>query len=154
MLKRNYRSGVLTLAILIAAVAYARALSAELAGLIEVKMGINSMSAADRTKLWKRVDEYASVDALQEFCGKKLNLQRRTWKAISPCIETPSLQKVTAIFRSKKAKYLKEWETLHGEPEKKKALCAQWKPKLTEYASIITKQIAEAQSMCNACFIC
>ena len=28
--------------------------------------------------------QYATVDALQEFCGKKLNLQRRAWRAVAP----------------------------------------------------------------------
>ena len=31
-----------------------------------------------------------SVDALQEFCGTKLNLQRRAWLAVSACVESPS----------------------------------------------------------------
>lgn len=122
--------------------------------LTDVKLGLNSMNKTDRATLWRRVDEYATVDALQEFCGRKLNLQRRTWAAVSPCVEVTSLRKVAAVFRAKKAEYIKGWETAHGEPEKKKALCETWRPKLVEYAKVIDAHIAEARSMCNACIFC
>lgn len=122
--------------------------------LTEVKLGLNSMNKTDRATLWRRVDEYATVDALQEFCGRKLNLQRRTWAAVSPCVEVTSLRKVAAVFRAKKAEYIKGWETAHGEPEKKKALCETWRPKLVEYAKVLDAHIAEARSMCNACIFC
>ena len=122
--------------------------------LTDVKLGLNSMNKTDRATLWRRVDEYATVDALQEFCGRKLNLQRRTWAAVSPCVEVTSLRKVAAVFRAKKAEYIKGWETAHGEPEKKKTLCETWRPKLVEYAKVIDAHIAEARSMCNACIFC
>jgi hypothetical protein len=122
--------------------------------LTEVKLGIGGMNKADRATLWRRVDEYATVDALQEFCGRKLNLQRRTWAAVSPCVEVASLRKVAAVFRTKKAEYIKGWETAHGEPDKKKALCDTWRPKLIEYAKVLDAHIAEARSMCNACLFC
>ena len=80
------------------------------------------MSKAEQANLWKMVDEYATVDALQEFCGTKLNLQRRAWRAVGTCVEgRRSLKHVFSTFRTKKAEYLKAWETLHGEPEHKKA---------------------------------
>src|SRR3569833_3214368 len=63
-----------------------------------VKLGFGYMSKAETADLWKRVDEYATVDALQEFCGNRLNLQRRAWRAVSACIEVPALRKVLAVF--------------------------------------------------------
>jgi hypothetical protein len=100
------------------------------------------------------VDQYATVDALQEFCGKKLNLQRRAWRAVGACVEPAALRQVFSAFRTKKAGYLKAWETLHGEPEKKKALCEQFRVKLVEYTKIMSGQIAEAATMCRNCFFC
>ena len=123
-------------------------------GLVEVKVGINTLSKADRAKLWQRVDEYATVDALQEFCGRKLNLQRRTWAAVAACVEVTSLRRVASVFRSKKAEYLKGWEETHGEPEKKKALCDSMRPRLAEYAKIIDTHISEARTMCSVCIFC
>ena len=123
-------------------------------GLIEVKVGINTLSKADRATLWRRVDEYATVDAVLEFCGRKLNLQRRTWAAVAPCVEVTSLRRVAAAFRSKKAEYLKGWEDSHGEPEKKKALCDSMKPRLAEYTKILDAHIDEARTMCSVCIFC
>ena len=122
--------------------------------LVEVKMGLESMSKSDREKLWSRVDEYATVDALQEFCGRKLNLQRRTWAAVSPCVEVKSLRRVANVFRSKKAEYLKGWETNYADDEKKKTVCETWKPKLVEYQKVIESHISEARSLCDACIFC
>lgn len=124
------------------------------ANLLEAKMGLESMSKSDRDKLWSRVDEYATVDALQEFCGRKLNLQRRTWAAVSPCVETKSLRRVANVFRAKKAEYLKGWETNYADDEKKKAICDTWKPKLVEYQKVIESHISEARSLCDACIFC
>lgn len=124
------------------------------ARLVEVKMGLESMSKSDRDTLWRRVDEYATVDALQEFCGRKLNLQRRTWAAVSPCVETKSLRRVANVFRSKKAEYLKGWETNYADDEKKKTVCDTWKPKLIEYQKVIESHISEARSLCDACIFC
>jgi hypothetical protein len=122
--------------------------------LIQVKMSLSSLRPADRAELWKRLEDYASVDALQEFCGRKLDLQRRTWAAVSPCVEASSLRKVAAVFRAKKTLYLKGWVAAHGEPEKRKLVCEGWAGKLKEYAAIIDKHIAEARAMCDACLFC
>jgi hypothetical protein len=124
------------------------------AALVPVKMGISSLSKTDQQTLWRRVDEYATVDALLEFCGKKLNLQRRTWTAVAPCVEVPSLRKVANVFRAKKGEYVKAWEKAYAEPEKKKALCESYKPKFVEYTKILEAHIAEATTMCNACLFC
>jgi hypothetical protein len=123
-------------------------------GIIPVKLGLSSMSTSDRATLWKRVDQYATVDALQEFCGRNLNLRRRAWKAVGTCVTRSSFRKVLHVFRSKKAKYLKEWEAVHGEPERKKELCDSWQKKLRDYARIINGQIAEAASLCRSCIFC
>jgi hypothetical protein len=112
------------------------------------------MSAAEQTNLWKLVDEYATVDALQEFCGTKLNLQRRALAAVSACVEPTSLKQVFGKFRTKKAEYLKQWETLHGEAEAKKAVCERFKGKLTEYSKIMSGQINQAATACRNCFFC
>jgi len=148
----GWASGVLL--VLIAAAGLAWAGDDVAPGLVEVKMGIDSLSKTDRQTLWRRVDEYATVDALQEFCGRKLNLQRRTWAAVSPCVELTSLRKVAAVFRAKKAEYVKGWEKAHGDPEKKKTLCATWQTKLAEYARLIDSHISEAATMCSACLFC
>jgi len=124
------------------------------ADLIEVKMGIESLSKTDRAKLWTRVDEYATVDALLDFCGRKLNLQKRTWTAVAPCVEVRSLRKVAAVFRAKKSEYVKAWEQAFSEPEKKKSLCDSQKPKLAEYTRILDAHISEAATMCSACIFC
>lgn len=123
-------------------------------GIVLVKLGLGDMSRDERKNLWKMVDEYATVDALQEFCGKKLNLQRRAWNAVASCVEIKSLRRVLRVFRSKKAKYLKAWEDLHGEEESKETLCKQFQVKLREYAKIMSGQIAEAATMCRNCFFC
>jgi hypothetical protein len=141
-------------AALMAVLGLAHAAAGENGGLIQVKMGLGSMSKTDRATLWKRLDEYATVDALQEFCGRKLNLQKRTWAAVSPCVEVSSLRKVAAVFRAKKSEYIKAWESAHGEPEKKKLLCESWQAKLAEYAKIIDSHIAEAKTMCSVCVFC
>jgi hypothetical protein len=122
--------------------------------LVLVKLGLADMSKEERKNLWKMVDEYATVDALQKFCGKNLNLQRRAWRAVAACVEVKSLRRVLSVFRNKKAKYLKAWEELHGEPEKKEALCKQFKTKLSEYSKIMSGQITEAANMCRNCFFC
>lgn len=145
---------VLAAAALIAVAGLAHATAGEPSGLIQAKVGINTLNAKDQAELWRRLDEYATVDALQEFCGRKLNLQRRTWAAVSPCVDVSSLRKVASVFRAKKSEYIKAWETAHGEPEKKKALCESWKTKLAEYSKIIDAHIAEARSMCDVCVFC
>jgi len=132
----------------------AGAADGETARLVLAKVGLSTLNATDRATLWRRVDEYATVDALQEFCGRKLNLQRRTWTAVSPCVEVASLRKVAAVFNSKKAEYVKNWQTANPDPEKKKTLCATWSPKLIEYSKILDSHIAEARSMCDACVFC
>lgn len=124
------------------------------ADLIEIKMGIETLSKAERAKLWTRVDEYATVDALLDFCGRKLDLQKRTWAAVSPCVEVRSLRKVAAVFRAKKSEYVKAWEQAFAEPEKKKSLCDSQKPKLAEYTRILDAHISEAATMCSACIFC
>jgi hypothetical protein len=154
MLGSRPQHRLIGVAALLAVLAFAHAGMAETGGLIPVKMGLASMSAPERANLWQRLNEYATVDALEEFCGRKLNLQRRTWAAVGECVETSSLRKVAAVFRAKKGEYLKAWETAHGEPEKKKALCDDWQAKLAEYARIIDSHIAEAATMCRACLFC
>ncbi len=123
-------------------------------GIALVKLGIADMSKAEQANLWKLVDEYATVDALQEFCGTKLNLQRRAWRAVGTCVEPTSLKKVFGTFKSKKDVYLKQWETLHGQPEAKKAVCERFKSKLGEYSKIMSGQINEAATACRNCFFC
>ena len=123
-------------------------------GVTLVKLGIGDMSKAEQANLWKLVDEYATVDALQEFCGTKLNMQRRAWVAVSGCVDPTSLRKVFATFRTKKGEYLKQWETLHGEAEAKKTICERFKPKLAEYSKIMSGQINEAATACRNCFFC
>jgi hypothetical protein len=140
--------------LIVAVGAAARAGDTAPAGFIEVKLGLNNMSKTDRANLWKLVDEYATVDALQEFCGTNLNLQRRAWRAVGSCVEAASLKRVFSAFRTKKAEYLKAWETLHGEPEKKKLVCERFKGKLGQYAKVMSGQIAEAANMCRNCFFC
>jgi len=137
----------------LAAISLARATETRTAYL-QVKMGLESISKEQRADLWRRVDEYATVDALLDFCGRKLNLQKRTWAAVSPCVEVTSLRKVASVFRSKKAEYVKAWETAFAEPEKKKTLCDSQKPKMAEYTRILDAHIAEARSMCDACIFC
>lgn len=119
-----------------------------------IKLGIKDMSKAEQANLWKLVDEYATVDALQEFCGTKLNLQRRAWIAVSACVEPTSLKSVFSKFRTRKGEYLKQWETLHGEAEAKKAVCERFKTKLAEYSKIMSGQINQAATACRNCFFC
>lgn len=138
-----------------AAAALAGGASIAQPGAVEpVKLGFDAMSKADRANLWKMVDEYATVDALQEFCGTKLYLQRRALSAVGSCVESSALRKVFATFRTKKAEYLKAWETLHGEPAHKKEVCDRFKTKLAEYTKIMSGQIAQAASACRNCFFC
>lgn len=154
---RRLRTGrwLAALALVAAAAGLARAGGDGGAGrLIAAKLGLESISKAERAKLWQRVDEYATVDALLDFCGRKLNLQRRTWAAVSPCVEVGSLRKVAAVFRAKKSEYVKAWEQAFADPEKKKALCEAQKPKLAEYTRILDAHIAEAATMCSACIFC
>ena len=128
--------------------------TAPTANVIPVKLGLSFMSKAETANLWKMVDEYATVDALQEFCGNKLNLQRRAWRAVAACVEAPSLRKVLAVFNQKKADYLKAWQTIHGDEERKKLVCERFKAKLGEYSKIISGQISEAATMCRNCLFC
>lgn len=123
-------------------------------GIVLVKLGIKDMGKAEEANLWKLVDEYATVDALQEFCGTKLNLQRRAWLAVNACVEPTSLKLVFAKFRTRKGEYLKQWETLHGEPEAKKSVCERFKTKLAEYSKIMSGQINQAATACRNCFFC
>jgi hypothetical protein len=127
---------------------------APLSAVVPVKLGFNAMNKTEQDNLWKMVDQYATVDALQEFCGNKLNLQRRVWRAVAACVEAPALRKVNSVFATKKAEYLKAWQTLHGEEERKKLVCERFKTKLGEYSKIINGQISEAASMCRNCFFC
>src|SRR5262249_4523497 len=99
-------------------------------------------------------DEYAIIDAALDFCGRKLNLQRRTWVAVAPCVDVLSLRRVAAAFRAKKAIYVKAWETDYSDPEKKKTLCESLKPKFPEYIRVLDAHIAEAAAMCSACLWC
>lgn len=145
---------LIVVAAMLAAVGLARGADNGTVALVPVKLGLESISKAERAKVWQRVDEYATVDALLEFCGRKLNLQRRTWAAVSPCVEVRSLRKVAAVFRAKKAEYVKSWETAFNEPDKKKTLCDSQKPKLAEYTRILDAHIAEAATLCSACIFC
>ncbi|MCC7253718.1 hypothetical protein [Hyphomicrobium sp.] len=142
------------LALVLTAFGFARGAGGGAAELIPIKLGLESITKAERDKLWERVDEYATVDALLEFCGRKLNLQRRTWAAVSPCVEVRSLRKVAGVFRAKKAEYVKAWETAFAEPDKKKTMCDSQKPKLAEYTRILDAHISEAATMCSACIFC
>jgi len=142
------------LAFVIVTLAFTQTGAAQTGGIVLAKLGLDSMSKEERKNLWKLVDEYATVDALQEFCGIKLNLQRRAWQAVGACVERSALRRVFSVFRSKKAEYLKAWETLHGEPDKKKALCERFRVKLGEYARVMSGQISEAATMCRNCFFC
>src|SRR5262245_20419745 len=135
-------------------VAHARAPDGIAAGIQPVKLGFEAMSKADQQNLWKLVDEYATVDALQEFCGNNLNLQRRAWRAVGACVDPRALRRVISVFRTKKAEYLKSWQDLHGEAEKKKLVCDRFKIKLGEYSKIMSGQINEAATMCRNCFFC
>ena len=123
-------------------------------GIVLAKVGITDMTKTQQADLWKLVDEYATVDALQEFCGTKLNLQRRAWRAVGTCVEPTSLRKVIGTFKTKKDGYLKQWETLHGQPDAKKAVCDRFKTKLAEYSKIMSGQINEAATACRNCFFC
>jgi hypothetical protein len=123
-------------------------------GIVLAKVGITDMTKTQQADLWKLVDEYATVDALQEFCGTKLNLQRRAWRAVGTCVEPTSLRKVISTFKTKKDGYLKQWETLHGQPDAKKAVCERFKTKLAEYSKIMSGQINEAATACRNCFFC
>ncbi len=143
-----------SVAFVVIALTAARAQDVPPPGIVQVKLGFDAMSKEERENLWKMVDQYATVDALQEFCGKKLNLQRRAWRAVGACVERRALKRVFSVFRTKKAEYLKAWEELHGEPEKKKALCEQFRLKLIEYSKIMSGQISEAATMCRNCFFC
>lgn len=129
-------------------------LTAATASPAEAKMGISSLSRADQVTLWKRVDEWATADSLLDFCGTKMNIFQRGWKAVTACVETPSLRKVGNIFRSKKGSYLKILEGNYPDAEKKKAFCDGLGPKLKDYQRIINAQIDEARGMCDACLWC
>jgi hypothetical protein len=146
--------GSLAAAAFVVGALVAHAGAAPTAVIVPVKLGLDSLSTTDRANLWKMVDEYATVDALQDFCGIKLNLKRRAWRAVSSCVEVKSLRRVFSVFAKKKADYLKAWQTLHGEEAQKKLVCDGFKVKLGEYAKIISGQIAEAASMCRNCFFC
>ena len=151
----HYRLLRLTgLVCLLAALTWTAPGVAQTDSIVPVKLGLSSMSKSDRATLWKRVDQYATVDALQEFCGRNLNLRRRAWKAVGTCVTRSSFRKVLRVFRSKKAKYVKEWKAVHGEPELKKELCDTWSSKLREYSRIISSQISEAASLCSSCIFC
>ena len=142
------------LACLLIALAWTVPGVAQTDSIVQVKLGLSSMSKSDRATLWKRVDQYATVDALQEFCGRNLNLRRRAWKAVGSCVTRSSFRRVLRVFRTKKAKYIKEWEAVHGEPERKKELCDSWQKKLREYSRIINGQISEAAGLCRSCIFC
>lgn len=122
--------------------------------IISVKMGLDSLSAGDQTKLWSRLDDYAKADSILEFCGRKLNLYKRTWNALSPCVETPALRKVGASFLAKKSKYLEILGGNYPDAEKKKVFCDGFQTQMKSYATIIDKDIAEARGMCDACMWC
>ncbi len=146
--------GIAALAFAFVALGEVRVCAADNARLLLAKYGINDLTQQQRVDLWKRVDDYANVDAVHEFCGRGLNLRVRAWKAVGTCIERSAFRKVLREFRSKKAKYKKEWEKTHVEEDKRKAVCKVLEPKLREYAQIISKEINEAARSCDACLIC
>jgi hypothetical protein len=154
MFQLRLLAGTIAAAAFLAAAAAAPARPMAVSPVVPVKLGFTAMNKTEQDNLWKMVDQYATVDALQEFCGNKLNLQRRVWRAVAACVEAPALRRVNSVFASKKAEYLKAWQTLHGEEERKKIVCERFKTKLSEYSKIITGQIAEAASMCRNCFFC
>ena len=154
MLQLRLLAGMIAAAAFIVAAAAAPARPTGVSPVIPVKLGFTAMNKTEQDNLWKMVDQYATVDALQEFCGNKLNLQRRALSAVGSCVEGSALRKVFATFRNKKAEYLKAWETLHGEPEHKKEVCERFKTKLAEYTKIMSGQIAQAASACRNCFFC
>lgn len=142
------------IAVLACVLAFSNAGRADIAHIVPVKLGLQDMSKTERANLWKMVDEYATVEALQQFCGKKANIHRRAWNAVAACVELSSLRRVLRTFNSKKAKYLKAWEDLYGEEEKQKEVCTRFKSKLVEYTKIMNGQINEAANMCRNCFFC
>lgn len=122
--------------------------------IMPVKMGLDSMSAADQAKLWTRLDDYAKADSILDFCGRKLNLYRRTWNAISPCIETAALRKVGAVFNAHRKNYIEILGKNYPDDEKKKAFCSGYESQLKTYVTIIEKDLSEARTMCDACMWC
>lgn len=148
---RRLKTGTM---LLVALVAWLSAARAEDHGLIAVKMNLQDMSAPDRAKLWVRLDEYAKADSILEFCGRKLNLYKRTWNAVSPCVETSALRKVGASFLSKKSKYLEILGGNYAGDDAKKAFCTGFQPQMKSYVEIIEKHISEARGMCDACMWC
>lgn len=145
---------LLILAVLMPLGPSARSAETADAHVVPVKLGLNSLSAADRTKFWQRVDAYASIDAVHQFCGKNLNLVRRTWMVVSPCIETTSLHRVRSVFLSKRATYRKGWDTAYADAEKQKAACVTLKPRLEEWTKLLNTHLAEARALCSACIFC
>jgi len=145
---------IATLVFLVASTDAGRAEVAQTMHITPVKLGLKDMNNTERANLWKMVDEYATVDALQEFCGKKTGIHRRAWNAVAACVEVSSLRRVLRQFNSKKATYLKAWQDLYGEEDKKKEVCERFKTKLVEYTKIMNGQINEAANMCKNCFFC
>jgi len=154
MLKVRPLPGLVGIAALFLVLMGTQAGTVETASLVPVKLGLSSLSKQEAANFWKRVDSYATVDAVHEFCGKSLNLRIRAWKAVGTCIERTAFQKVLRVFRAKKAKYKKAWEDMHVEPERREQVCEVLKPKLNDYARIISGEISEAASLCRSCLFC
>ncbi len=122
--------------------------------IVEVRVGLGDMTGEQRKNLWRMVDEYASVEALKEFCGKTANIHRRAWNAVRECVDLKSLRSVLSKFNSKKSEYLKAWKDLYTDEERKTELCKQYGSELVRLTGIMNKQVAEAASMCRSCLFC
>jgi len=157
MLRNLSLRGLAALTILVVGLGLVQAqadAASEGGSLVLVKMGISSLTKAQQVDLWRRLDRYAEMDAVLDFCGRKLSLQRRTWSAVAPCVDIASLRRVASAFRSKKARYVADLETAYPEPEKKAVLCESFKPKFPELIRVLDAHIAEATTMCSACLWC
>ncbi len=65
------------------------------------KVGLDYMSAEERKKFFKTVDQYAHAEAIMTVCSKRTGLERRVFLAAKPCVTAKALARVRRYYRSR-----------------------------------------------------
>ena len=111
------------------------------AALVPVKMGISSLNKTDQATLWRRVDEYATVDALLEFCGRSSTCSGAHGRSWRPVSRSPrcARSRTCSAPRRRVRQGLGEGVP---RPRKEEDACAKLqKPKFAEYTKILDAHI-------------
>ena len=116
---------------------------------IQVKLGMELLSAEQQQVLWRRVEQYAGLESFPSFCGRPSHIERRVLSAIQACIKPDTLQVVVARFR-------KNLQEKKASITADRTICNDQKMKnlVKKIHTAIDEMVDEMARMCRSCLIC